>query len=527
MVQPAGVNALIAIVGGTSANAANASQSASEDSDVGQQFSQLLSDSGKQYDDQANNPSLLQGKLVKNETLGALSAQEVTDGQQAALNSLLQARERVISPSDADELIARVDKILAQDRSPSSVQALSQIKEQLLRIARTGETKTIGEVLQTAAAVKESKLSLLGLTALLSLRKAEATAKTHESQEEALANAAVLSHVPTAIFRPDSADDAAAKTASDEPQAQGIGALASPSDTISIITPLAAFTVSSAVSSTVSAAQATAASNDAIQASQPDADIDTRIPPLTLAQPDAASLPEVSLPKWSAASVARKDQAEASFQSLAAAAGLARDALKAADGLGDANSTSVDGIASVNNPSHAGGFSHTQTVNAAQPVNVVPTHGYVNHAPVTEQVHVAVRQAAKDGIEQITVQLDPLELGRVEVNIQTNRDGLTQISFLVDKADTFDNLSRDARTLERALQEAGIKTDTGSMQFNLRQQPQQQQLHSDLNGQGQHQGQQHANANEDPAVSRNTLAAIDAVNRHYIFNVRDGVDISA
>lgn len=523
MVQPAGVNALIAIVGGTSANAVNASQSASEDSDVGQQFSQLLSDSGKQYDDQANNPSLLLGKLVKNETLGALSAQEVTDGQQAALNSLLHARERVISPSDADELIARVDKILAQDRSPSSVQALTQIKEQLLRIARTGETKTIGEVLQTATAVKESKLSLLGLTALLSLRKAEATAKTHESQEEALANAAVLSHVPTAIFRPDSADDAAAKTTSDEPQTQGIDALVSPSDTISIITPLAAFTVSSVVS----AAQTRTAANDAIQASQPETDIDTRIPPLTLAQPDTASLPEVSLPKWSAASAARKDQAEASFQSLAAAAGLARDALKAPESLGDANGTSVDGITSVNNPSHAGGFSHTQTVNAAQPVHVVPTHGYVNHAPVTEQVHVAVRQAAKDGIEQITVQLDPLELGRVEVNIQTNRDGLTQISFLVDKADTFDNLSRDARTLERALQEAGIKTDTGSMQFNLRQQPQQQQLHSDLNGQGQHQGQQHANANEDLAVSRNTLAAINAVNRHYIFNVRDGVDISA
>lgn len=165
-------------------------------------------------------------------------------------------------------------------------------------------------------------------------------------------------------------------------------------------------------------------------------------------------------------------------------------------------------------------------MSAAQPVNVVPTHGYVNHAPISEQVHVAVQKAAKDGIEQITVQLDPVDLGRVEVSIQTHRDGQTQISFLVDKPDTFDSLSRDARTLERSLQEAGIKADTGSMQFNLRQQPQ-PQLQSDAGGHGQQHGQQQAQANEDAAPIRSTLAAIDAATRHYIFNVRDGVDISA
>lgn len=522
MVQQAGINALIALVGAPAASSANAAQAALDEGDFGQQFSQLLSDSGKQYDEQANSQNLLQGTLIKAATVGALSAQEVPDTQPLTLDSLLQAREQVISPSDANALIARVDKILAQDRAPASVQALSQIREQLLRIARTGETKTIGDILQAAPEVKESKLSLLGLTALLSPRKAEAATKPHESHEEASANAALLSHVPTAIFRPDSPDDAAAKATPDESQTQVADGLTNAPDIISVITPLAAVTLSPVVVAPL----ARAASSDAISVSQPRADIDTLIPPLTLSKAETDSLPEVSLPKWSAESAARKEQAASSFQALATAAGHAREVLKAEQSALDGKGTSLDGITALNNPSHTSGFSPTQTVNAAQPVNVVPTHGLVNHAPVTEQVHVAVRQAAKDGIEQITVQLDPLELGRVEVNIRTDRDGQTQISFLVDKPDTFDNLSRDARMLERTLQEAGIKTDAGSMQFNLRQQPQ-PQLHSDLNGQGQQHGQQQAKANDEATPGRSTLAAVEAVNRNYIFNVREGVDISA
>jgi flagellar hook-length control protein FliK len=528
MVQPTGVNALIAIAGSLPANVGNGSQAVTEDGELGQQFSQLLSDSGKQYDGQAAGQQLAQGKLLKASTIGALSAQEVPAQEQGQLESLLHAREQVISPSDAKELIVRVDKILAQDRAPASVQALTQIKEQLQRIARGGESKTVGEVLQAAPAVKESKLSVLGLTALLSPRHANAAAKPRDDEQEASVNAAVLSHVPTAIFRPDPSDDPAAQATPDKPKTQAPDDLKQAGDasttavdTITIITPLAAVTAAPVLAVT---------SNDTSDAASPltrsRADLDTLIPPLGPVKTEREALPEVSLPKWSAEAVARKAEAKASFESLANAAGFSTEGVKATDAAFDIKDKPLEGVASVNNPSHAHGFSPTQTVSAAQPVNVVPTHGYVNHAPISEQVHVAVQNAAKDGIEQITVQLDPVDLGRVEVSIQTHRDGQTQISFLVDKPDTFDSLSRDARTLERSLQEAGIKADTGSMQFNLRQQPQ-PQLQSDAGGHGQQHGQQQAQANEDAAPIRSTLAAIDAATRHYIFNVRDGVDISA
>jgi flagellar hook-length control protein FliK len=128
----------------------------------------------------------------------------------------------------------------------------------------------------------------------------------------------------------------------------------------------------------------------------------------------------------------------------------------------------------------------------------------------------------------MTIQLDPLELGRVEISMQTNRDGQTSISFLVDKASTFDSLSRDARMLERSLQEAGIKSDTGSMQFNLRQPPQ-TPLHSDLGGQGQRSQEKADSADDTGASSKNiaTITPMDGLTRNYLFNVRDGVDISA
>ena len=502
MVQPTGVNALIALVSSQPTPAS--SQSDVDDSDFSHEFSQLLSDSGKQSGEQFDGQ--LQGKFAKPSALGALSAQEIPNAQTDKLAQLLGGSETVISADDANALLSRVDKILGQDRTPSSVQAFAQIKEQLQAIARTGQSKTIGEILQSSPAVKESKLSVLGLTALLSPRKDAAQPVNqqveHQQEEQEELSAGALLAVPTAIFRPVTADDGAAQAAGTESQEKKNDLL----DTVSVITPLAAVTVSPALA---------VALNDKAFRSQ--TDLDAAIPPLALAKPEVEELPEVSLPSWKAQPTSPNTGV---FESLAAAASAAHASKKLTNDESLIGNASSDVLSNVGNISSAGGANATQTVSAAQPVNVVPTHGYINHAPVSEQVHVAVRNATKDGLEQITVQLDPLELGRVEVNIQTNREGLTQISFIVDKAETFDSLSRDARVLERSLQEAGIKTDTGSMQFNLRQQSQQQHQHSDANA-----GKPHGLFDSEQIAATGT--AIDPFTRNYILNVREGVDISA
>jgi flagellar hook-length control protein FliK len=289
-------------------------------------------------------------------------------------------------------------------------------------------------------------------------------------------------------------------------------------------------------------------------------DLDAAIPPLKLATTNDVQLPYVELPTLKVdgaetkvdgaalrnahtatlkveAAAAKVEAAAAKIEAVAPKLDgdvafqpvTASEAPRPADNQsGVAAQKNTSAFVALNNPSHAGGFSPTQLVSAAQPISIIPTHGYVNHAPVTEQVHVAVKKAAADGIERMTIQLDPLELGRVEISMQTNRDGQTSISFLVDKASTFDSLSRDARMLERSLQEAGIKSDTGSMQFNLRQPPQ-TPLHSDLGGQGQRSQEKADSADDTGASSKNiaTITPMDGLTRNYLFNVRDGVDISA
>ena len=47
-------------------------------------------------------------------------------------------------------------------------------------------------------------------------------------------------------------------------------------------------------------------------------------------------------------------------------------------------------------------------------------------------------------------------------------DGAVKAIIAVERAETFELLQRDARGLEKALQDAGLKTGSGSLSFNLR-----------------------------------------------------------
>lgn len=129
---------------------------------------------------------------------------------------------------------------------------------------------------------------------------------------------------------------------------------------------------------------------------------------------------------------------------------------------------------------------------------------YANaRVPVPEQVQVAVKQAAKEGMDRILIQLQPEELGRIDVRLDMHVDGRAHIVFTVDKADTFEQLQRDARFLEKALQDAGVQTDAGSMEFNLRQQSQ-----PEMGGFGD--GQQHAHSGGHDAFSDEVNASLSA-----------------
>lgn len=114
----------------------------------------------------------------------------------------------------------------------------------------------------------------------------------------------------------------------------------------------------------------------------------------------------------------------------------------------------------------AGSGPHGSTASAG----VAASHG--KPAPAAgspaEQLAVHVQRAVRDGNSRITVQLNPAELGHVEVRLDFARDGSVSATVLADRHDTLDMLQRDARQLERALQDAGLQTNSGSLSFDLR-----------------------------------------------------------
>lgn len=89
---------------------------------------------------------------------------------------------------------------------------------------------------------------------------------------------------------------------------------------------------------------------------------------------------------------------------------------------------------------------------------------------VAEQVSVHIARAAQSGITRFNIQLQPADLGRVEVRLEVAQDGKIQAVVTADRQDTLELLQRDARGLDRALQNAGLKTDSNSLSFSLRNQ---------------------------------------------------------
>ncbi|MDH5490266.1 MAG: flagellar hook-length control protein FliK, partial [Rhodospirillaceae bacterium] len=117
--------------------------------------------------------------------------------------------------------------------------------------------------------------------------------------------------------------------------------------------------------------------------------------------------------------------------------------------------------------------SFSETLNARQAAAPVKTPGAQQNAPApkspaTEQVSVQITKAINAGADKINIHLRPASLGRVDVQIEMGTDGRVIAVVTADNKDTLDLLQRDQRALERALQDAGLKTDSGSLSFNLR-----------------------------------------------------------
>ncbi|MFO1188011.1 MAG: flagellar hook-length control protein FliK [Alphaproteobacteria bacterium] len=201
------------------------------------------------------------------------------------------------------------------------------------------------------------------------------------------------------------------------------------------------------------------------------------------------------------------------------------DAMNAAraapQGDADLQSAQPDGLATTARTSDLTPVASSQAPAAAQGTSMAGSLRQADHAPraiaTIDQVAIHIRHAAAAGLDKIRIQLWPEHLGRVDIELEVHESGSVKATVLSDRPETLDLLQRDSRSLDRALQDAGLKTDSNSLHF----------ASHDRSDRGQHRdpqssGSQHAaaladsplgEADDDPApivlrLNRNSLLDI-------------------
>ena len=95
---------------------------------------------------------------------------------------------------------------------------------------------------------------------------------------------------------------------------------------------------------------------------------------------------------------------------------------------------------------------------------------------------VQIAVTAQSGKSRFEIRLDPADLGRIDVRLDVDREGRVTSHLTVDKPETLAMLRQDAPQLQRALQDAGLKTSDSGLQFSLRDQSSQGQTARDDTG---------------------------------------------
>lgn len=135
-----------------------------------------------------------------------------------------------------------------------------------------------------------------------------------------------------------------------------------------------------------------------------------------------------------------------------------------------------------------------------------------------ESLAVEIATRAGKGERRFDIRLDPPELGRIDVRLEIDHKGNTTTKLIVERSETLDLLQRDARGLEKALQNAGLKTDAGGLEFSLRQDTQTQQ------GQ-QNQAPEMRGRPDLVQAEAETMSEITVGNASLAAQLRGGVDI--
>lgn len=106
-------------------------------------------------------------------------------------------------------------------------------------------------------------------------------------------------------------------------------------------------------------------------------------------------------------------------------------------------------------------------VKQSTPATQLRAAGYTSP---TQSVAIQIAAKAQNGAQQFEIRLNPPELGRVDVRLEFTKDGQVTTHLIVERPETLDLLSKDARQLEKALSDAGVDIENEGLTFSLQDQ---------------------------------------------------------
>ena len=162
--------------------------------------------------------------------------------------------------------------------------------------------------------------------------------------------------------------------------------------------------------------------------------------------------------------------------------GVSQSMINAMTTTGDGGFGS-DGFGSQGGGQHQGLTDGIKTLSPAS-VDTLNTQNFTNYltsarnlpSPLTQMVNMQLQRGLNARIESMTLQLEPAELGRLDIKLKFGKDGSIKAHMIVDKPETLAMLQKDSYHLEKVLQQTGLNADENSLSFDLRQQSNQPSL---------------------------------------------------
>lgn len=120
-------------------------------------------------------------------------------------------------------------------------------------------------------------------------------------------------------------------------------------------------------------------------------------------------------------------------------------------------------------PSQTLAYTPAQNAHNTVPVIVLRSaQGAQGPALPQDRIALSIVRQLEAGVSRFEIRLDPPELGRIDVKMSLRADGHVSAQLTADRPETLELLQRDARVLQRALTDAGLSADSGSLSFGLR-----------------------------------------------------------